>query len=233
MNPELIPRSTPPPPAAPGTDAPGDQIAAGEPPPTGEVQGKVAEAVQAEQQWLLEVLNLLPAYVVLLTADYHVSFANRFFEEHFGNSNGRRCYGYIFNRAEPCENCQTYNVLKTHAPRRWEWVGQDGRNYDIYDFPCRDVDGLPQIMEVGLDITERKQAEAELTRHREHLQELVDERTAELRVTNDELSHFNQAMVGRELRMIELKKEVNALCALLAQPPRYGPAAHEQTQAAE
>ena len=88
-------------------------------------------------------------------------------------------------------------------------------------------------MEVGLDITERKQAEAELTRHREHLQELVDERTAELRVTNDELSHFNQAMVGRELRMIELKKEVNALCALLAQPPRYGPAAHEQTQAAE
>ena len=82
----------PTPPAAPGTDAPGDQIVAGEPPPTGEVQGKVAEAVQAEQQWLLEVLNLLPAYVVLLTADYHVSFANRFFEEHFGNSNGRRCY---------------------------------------------------------------------------------------------------------------------------------------------
>jgi hypothetical protein len=40
-------------------------------------------------------------------------------------------------------------------------------------------------------------------------------------------------MVARELRMIELKKEVNALCALLGQPPRYGPAAREQTQAAE
>jgi two-component system, chemotaxis family, CheB/CheR fusion protein len=55
----------------------------------------------------------------------------------------------------------------------------------------------------------------------------------ELRVTNDELSRFNQAMVGRELRVIELKKEVTALCALLGQPPRYGPADHEQTQAAQ
>jgi hypothetical protein len=29
-------------------------------------------------------------------------------------------------------------------------------------------------------------------------------------------------MVGRELRMIELKKEVNELCAQAGQPPRYG-----------
>ena len=28
-------------------------------------------------------------------------------------------------------------------------------------------------------------------------------------------------MVGRELRMIELKQEINALCAQLGQPPRY------------
>ena len=42
-----------------------------------------------------------------------------------------------------------------------------------------------------------------------------------LRVSNQELTRFNAAMVGRELRMIELKKEVNALCAELHQPPRY------------
>ncbi len=50
---------------------------------------------------------------------------------------------------------------------------------------------------------------------------MVHERTAELRATNDELTRFNQAMVGRELRMVELKQEINALCAQLRQPRRY------------
>jgi PAS domain S-box-containing protein len=48
-----------------------------------------------------------------------------------------------------------------------------------------------------------------------------------LRATNEELVRFNRAMVGRELRMIDLKKEINGLCAQLGQPPRY------QTELAE
>ena len=55
---------------------------------------------------------MLPAYVVLLSPDYHVPFANRFFEERFGESEGRRCYEYLFHRTEPCENCETYKVLE-------------------------------------------------------------------------------------------------------------------------
>ena len=42
-----------------------------------------------------------------------------------------------------------------------------------------------------------------------------------LRASNAELEHFNRVMVGRELRMIELKKEVNELCARAGQAPRY------------
>ncbi|MBI5383600.1 MAG: PAS domain-containing protein [Verrucomicrobia bacterium] len=207
------------------------------------------DLVQTERRRFKDVLDQLPAYLILLSPDYHVSLANRFFEERFGQSQGRRCYEYLFHRTEPCENCETFKVLQTRAPHHWYWTGPDGRDYDIYDFPFTDADGSPLIMEVGLDITERKQAEAELAKHREHLEDLVQQRTAqleaanaqlhgeigerkqaeaevrrraeELRVSNEELGRFNRVMVGRELRMIELKKQVNELCAQLGQPRRY------------
>src|SRR3989339_1073430 len=53
------------------------------------------------------------------------------------------------------------------------------------------------------DITERKQMEEAL------------------RQSNEELNRFNKVMVGRELRIIELKKEVNELCDLNGQKQRY------------
>ncbi|MEW6667379.1 MAG: PAS domain S-box protein [Thermodesulfobacteriota bacterium] len=42
-----------------------------------------------------------------------------------------------------------------------------------------------------------------------------------LRASNDELTRFNRAMVGRELHMVELKKEVNELCRQAGLPLRY------------
>jgi transcriptional regulator with GAF, ATPase, and Fis domain len=42
-----------------------------------------------------------------------------------------------------------------------------------------------------------------------------------LRASNDELGLFNRTMVGRELRMIELKEEINELCRRLGEPPRH------------
>ncbi len=182
---------------------------------------KANETVEAERRRFKDVLDQLPAYLILLAPDYHVPFANRFFEERFGKANGRKCYEYIFNRTEPCESCETKTVLKTNAPHHWGWIGPDGRDYDIFDFPFTDADGSPLIMEVGLDITERKRADAALKALTETLERRVTERTAELVASNEEAMHLNRAMVGRELRMIELKKEVNALCVLVCQPKRY------------
>ena len=61
------------------------------------------------------------------------------------------------------------------------------------------------LLSSGEDITERKATERELAEKMETL------------------SRFNRLMVGRELRMAELKREVNALLERLSESPKYSP----------
>jgi len=123
---------------------------------------KRTEEVTRERQRLYNVLETLPAYVVLLDKDYRVPFANKFFRERFGESLGRRCYEYLFNRESVCENCESYKVMKTNGPHHWEWTGPDGHDYDIYDFPFVEADGSNLILEMGIDVTERNRAEEQI-----------------------------------------------------------------------
>ncbi|MDD5704589.1 MAG: PAS domain S-box protein [Kiritimatiellae bacterium] len=183
---------------------------------------RAEESLKAERQRLYDVLETLPVYVVLLTTDHSVPFANRFFRKRFGESGGKRCFEYLFGRATPCEDCQSFKVLangETH--HHWEWLGPDGRNYDIHDFRFTDSDGSLMVMEMGIDVTERKRAEAALQESNLKLEQRVAERTAEMTRINADLVWFNRAMVGRELRMIELKQEVNELCRRAGLEPRY------------
>ena len=48
------------------------------------------------------------------------------------------------------------------------------------------------------------------------VQDITDQKRA-----NEELARFNRSAVDRELRMIELKQEVNDLCMHNGKPPRY------------
>jgi PAS domain S-box-containing protein len=85
---------------------------------------------------------------------------------------------------------------------RWIWAA--GRHRADAAGGMRRMAGIIQ------DITERKAAEAEL-----------QQRADELRATNHELERFNRAMLGREMRVIELKQELNDLYAQLGKPARY------------
>jgi two-component system CheB/CheR fusion protein len=70
--------------------------------------------------------------------------------------------------------------------------------------PYRTVeDHIGGVVLTLVDVTERKRSEQDL---RDHV---------------GELTRFNNAAVGRETRMIELKKEINALAARLGEQPKY------------
>jgi PAS domain S-box-containing protein len=123
---------------------------------------RAEETANAERQRFNDVLETLPAYVCLLTPDYYMPFANKVFRDLFGYYPDRKCYEFLFNRPEPCENCETYKVLETNEPQHWEWTGPNGRNYDIFDFPFKDTDGSRLILEMGIDVTEQKRAQEAL-----------------------------------------------------------------------
>ncbi len=116
-----------------------------------------------ERQRLYDLLEMLPVYVCLINEDHQIPFANRYFRETFLNPENKRCYESLFNRTEPCEHCETFTVLKTREPHQWLWTGPNGRDYEIHDIPFWDTDGTFNILEMGIDITDRKKAEEEST----------------------------------------------------------------------
>jgi PAS domain S-box-containing protein len=86
-------------------------------------------------------------------------------------------------------------IRRSNGAIRWIWAQGKPRYNDRNE--------VVQLIGLVQDITERKQTEEAL------------------RATNEELTRFNQAMVGRELRMVELKKEINELCGRMGLQKRY------------
>ena len=86
-------------------------------------------------------------------------------------------------------------------------IAKNGQEHIIewYDKTLKDQDGhVVGLVAVGHDITDKKKLEAELSAHREHLEELVAERTSSLQI-------LVNAMAGREVRMAGLKKVIQQL----------------------
>ena len=100
-----------------------------------------------------------------------------------------------------------------HGVFESEHLTRDGRRFPVLlDITViKDANGEPRRhVAYALDISARKQAEAELLRQ-----------TDEIRQRNEELERFNRVTIGRELDMIELKQRVNALSRELGREPPY------------
>jgi two-component system CheB/CheR fusion protein len=103
--------------------------------------------------------------------------------------------------AELAEDAQ--RVLDTLEKQECE-VQADGHWFIARIAPYRTVeDKIEGVVVTFVDITERKHAEENV------------------RSNMEEVQRFNKVAVGRETRMIALKKEINELCQKLGEKPRY------------
>ncbi|MDD5438902.1 MAG: PAS domain S-box protein [Candidatus Omnitrophica bacterium] len=125
---------------------------------------------QEERKRLFNVLETLPVMVCLLTPDHQVAFANKAFQDKFGEPRGRRCYDFCFGNKAPCDFCESYKVLETGKPHHWEVNAPNGSVIDAYDFPFTDADGSPLILEMDLDITEQRKTQRALLESRTEME---------------------------------------------------------------
>ena len=76
---------------------------------------------------------------------------------------------------------------------------------------ARQIDSVQLIIIAIEDITARRNIESKLAEYTKGLEMKVTERTKDLIAKVKELEESNKTMVGRELKMVELKKEITSL----------------------
>ncbi|MDH3973459.1 MAG: PAS domain S-box protein [Deltaproteobacteria bacterium] len=155
------------------------------------------EKIRKQGDFLRTVFDSIthPFYVID-SHNFTVKMANAALKDKF--EEGVTCYELTHNRKSPCDGkdhlCLLEEVKETKKPAMAEHTHFDAEGnavvVEAYSHPVFDDKGeVIQIIEYTIDITERKKMEEKLKQN------------------IDELERFNRLMVGRELKMGELKKE--------------------------
>ncbi|RJS73216.1 PAS domain S-box protein [ANME-2 cluster archaeon] len=174
----------------------------------------ITERKRAEEKLLRvsrdreEIFQALGNAVIIIDPEFNILDANRPVMAATGMSakelTGRKCYEIAHRTTEPPENCPAKKLMasKDYKPVENDMEALGG----IFLVSCTPVieDGdLVKIIHTMADITERKRAEEKLEKKIE------------------ELRRFNEMTVERELKMVELKKEINSLLRGVGKEPRY------------
>ena len=136
---------------------------------------RAQEAVESERKRLYSVMQMLPGFVILRDRNYLIRFANDRFLELFSEPIDRPCHTLLHSRDEPCEQCPAQAVLETRTPGRWEENAPDGRIFEVWGYPFTDLDGSELVLELGIEISDRRELEAAI-----------------LKISEDERQRFGQ-----------------------------------------
>jgi two-component system, cell cycle sensor histidine kinase and response regulator CckA len=169
-------------------------------------------ALREATHTLRGVIHASPLAVLLLDPEGRITLWNPAAERIFGWSEGE-VLGR-FNPTVPEEEAEAFRVFLSRAlaGETFTNVGgrrrrKDGTLLDVLvsTAPLRDAEGtIAGNISIIADVTERKRAEEALAAYRQHLEELVRERTAELTQANEKL---REEVAERKRAEAALRKE--------------------------
>ncbi len=159
------------------------------------------EVLRSEREKLEMVTQNIGAGLALISKDYQTLWANKVLKQIFGDVEGKTCYLTYNQRTEICPGCGVREVFEKGSEKVvHEQVGNDIEGNTIWSeiiaTPIKDKKGnIMAALELVTPITERKQAEEELRRTRDHLKSLISYANAPIIVwdASEKISRFNAA----------------------------------------
>jgi PAS domain S-box-containing protein len=162
---------------------------------------KKSEQLQLLSNELEIIIDSIPGLVFYKDTNNRFIRVNKYISEAYKLSK-KQLEGINLNDLHSREQAQAYyeddlQVIRSRQPKiniDEPWETESGiRWVSTSKIPYMDETGeVVGVIGVSMDVTERKLAEEELKKHREHLEELVTERTAELDAAVQNLQHSNQ-----------------------------------------
>jgi len=146
-----------------------------------------------------KILNSTVELVAYQNENHEIIWANKSagdsVDEDPEDLRGRKCYEIWNNKDEPCENCPVERSYETEDIERGEIHTYDGGRWLITSNPIIDESGdIEGVVEVALDITERKEVEEALKEKENQYRALVETAFAGISITdvNENLTYVNE-----------------------------------------
>ena len=183
---------------------------------------RAEEALRASEEMYKAVVDNIGMGVSVISPEMEILTLNKQMKEWFSGVDVSRrpiCYRAFNNppRNTVCSYCPTHKTLHdgmvheavTDTPSRGRVI-----HYRVISSPIFDKEKkVVAAIEMTEDITKRQLMKQELRKHRERLEELVAERTAELKILNAQLQEEigERKRVEEELRNLSLVDELTGL----------------------
>lgn len=156
---------------------------------------RAEQELRGSERFLGNILDAIQDGISVLDLEMNVVRVNETMHRWYAHAQpleGKKCYEVYHGRSQACEICPTLRALNTrklevdHVPLT-QADGTAGM-LELFAFPILDDSGqLTGVVEYVRDITARMQAEEQLKRYRDHLEELIEQRTLELQDSQEQL----------------------------------------------
>ncbi|MCK4506879.1 MAG: PAS domain S-box protein [Candidatus Aegiribacteria sp.] len=181
---------------------------------------KMEDALRKSETQKQALLDGSPNMIILLNTDIKVLWANRTALSMNPDCIGQFCYRAFPGVEEHCDGCPIKGAvetgkIETGIKHQQTVEGIEGDSYwEDIAVPVKDGNGnVVEVMMIARNITDRVKREKDLRRK------------------NEELEKFNSIAVSRELKMVELKKEINSLLKELGREPTFSLQKGSETEA--
>jgi len=140
---------------------------------------RAEHALKKSEQEKATVLNVTSELVIYYNTEMKILWANRASAESVGLSPermvGQSCHELWYGTDALCEGCPVAIALKSGSDAEDEIRTPDGKDWYIRAYPAKNTEGeVVGVVELALDISDRKKTEAELKRAKEYAESLIE-----------------------------------------------------------